>query len=87
MERFDLEWLGKKYPAIRTEVYTDHDTGETLEIVVASINLWNELKDDNDGCRSDEADRMDEQIAAYLEPDDFLKSDEEIQDIIQGFYD
>ena len=82
-----MEWQGHKYPAIDTEIHTGRICGDMMGVTVASTELWDAIREDVENCRSDEAIRFDERIFGYLTPEELSKSDEEVQELIQGFYD
>lgn len=86
MERYLITWNGVKYKAIDTEIHTGLLSGDMMMITVASTELWDAIRDDVEGCRNDEAIRLDERIFGYLTPDELAKSDNEVQELIQGLY-
>ncbi|MBR4645341.1 MAG: hypothetical protein IKO73_09385 [Bacteroidaceae bacterium] len=86
MERFNLEWQGQKFPAIATEIHTGRICGDMMEVTVASTDLWNQIREDVENCRNADAIRLDENIFGYLSPEEMAKTDEEVQELIQGFY-
>lgn len=85
MEKYNINWLGVKYPAIDIVIFAG--TKEELQVTVSTTALSDVLMQNIDsGIGADEATRLDETIAYYLEPDEFDLSETEIVEIVEANY-
>lgn len=85
MEKYSINWLDKEYPAIDITIFAG--TPDELQVTVSSTELDTVLLQDMDGSiATDDAIRLDEKIAYYIEPDEFNLPEEEIVKIVEASY-
>ena len=85
MEKYSINWLGKEYLAIDITIFAG--TPDELQVTVSSTELDTVLLQDMDGSiAADDATRLDEKIAYYIEPDEFNLPEEEIVKIVEASY-
>ena len=85
MEKYSINWLGREYPAIDITIFAG--TPEEQQVTVSSTELDAVLLQDMEGSvASDDAVKLDETIAYYIEPDEFNLSEEEIVKIVEASY-
>jgi len=77
MEKYSINWLGKEYPAIDIVIFAGTDNEQ--QVTISSTELDAILLEDMDGSiASNEAMKLDETIAYYIEPEEFDLTEEEI---------
>ena len=85
MDKYSINWLGKEYPAIDITIFAG--TPEEQQVTVSSTELDAVLLQDMEGSvASNDAVKLDETIAYYIEPDEFNLSEEEIVKIVEASY-
>lgn len=85
MEKYSINWLGREYPAIDITIFVG--TPEEQQVTVSSTELDAVLLQDMEGSvASNDAVKLDETIAYYIEPDEFNLSEEEIVKIVEASY-
>ena len=85
MEKYSINWLGREYPAIDITIFAG--TPEEQQVTVSSTELDAVLLQDMEGSvSSNDAVKLDETIAYYIEPDEFNLSEEEIVKIVEASY-
>lgn len=85
MEKYSINWLGREYPAIDITIFAG--TPEEQQVTVSSTELDAVLLQDMEGSvASNDAVKLDENIAYYIEPDEFNLSEEEIVKIVEASY-
>lgn len=85
MEKYSINWLGREYPAIDITIFAG--TPEEQQVTVSSTELDAVLLQDMEGSvASNDAIKLDETIAYYIEPDEFNLSEEEIVKIVEASY-
>lgn len=85
MEKYSINWLGREYPAIDITIFAG--TPEEQQVTVSSTELDAVLLQDMEGSvASNDAVKLDETIAYYIEPDEFNLSEEEIVKIVEASY-
>lgn len=85
MEKYSINWLGREYPAIDITIFAG--TPEEQQVTVSSTELDAVLLQDMEGSvESNDAVKLDETIAYYIEPDEFNLSEEEIVKIVEASY-
>ena len=85
MEKYSINWLGKEYPAIDIVIFAGTDN--ELQVTISSTELDAILLEDMDGSiASNEAMKLDETIAYYIEPEEFDLTEEEIIKIVEASY-
>lgn len=85
MEKYSINWLGKKYPAIDIVIFAGTDNEQ--QVTISSTELDAILLEDMDGSiASNEAMKLDETIAYYIEPEEFDLTEEEIIKIVEASY-
>ena len=85
MEKYSINWLGREYPAIDITIFAG--TPEEQQVMVSSTELDAVLLQDMEGSvASNDAVKLDETIAYYIEPDEFNLSEEEIVKIVEASY-
>lgn len=85
MEKYSINWLGKEYPAIDIVIFAGTDNEQ--QVTVSSTELDAILLEDMDGSiASNEAMKLDETIAYYIEPEEFDLTEEEIIKIVEASY-
>ena len=85
MEKYSINWLGREYPAIDITIFAG--TPEEQQITVSSTELDAVLLQDMEGSvASNDAVKLDETIAYYIEPGEFNLSEEEIVKIVEASY-
>ena len=85
MEMYSINWLGKEYPAIDIVIFAGTDNEQ--QVTISSTELDAILLEDMDGSiASNEAMKLDETIAYYIEPEEFDLTEEEIIKIVEASY-
>lgn len=85
MEKYSINWLGKEYPAIDIVIFAGTDNEQ--QVTISSTELDAILLKDMDGSiASNEAMKLDETIAYYIEPEEFDLTEEEIIKIVEASY-
>ena len=85
MEKYSINWLGREYPAIDITIFAG--TPEEQQVTVSSTELDAVLLQDMEGSvASNDAVKLDETIAYYIEPGEFNLSEEEIVKIVEASY-
>ena len=85
MEKYSINWLGKEYPAIDIVIFAGTDNEQ--QVTISSTELDAILLEDMDGSiASNEAMKLDETIAYYIEPEEFDLTEEEIIKIVEANY-
>lgn len=85
MEKYSINWLGREYPAIDITIFAG--TPEEQQVTVSSTELDAVLLQDMEGSvASNDAVKLDETIAYYIEPDEFNLSEGEIVKIVEASY-
>lgn len=85
MEKYSINWLGKEYPAIDIVIFAGTDNEQ--QVTISSTELDAILLEDMDGSiASNEAMKLDETIAYYIEPEGFDLTEEEIIKIVEASY-
>ena len=85
MEKYSINWLGKEYPAIDIVIFAGTDNEQ--QVTISSTELDAILLEDMDGSiASNEAMKLDETIAYYIEPEEFDLTEEEIVKIVEASY-
>jgi len=85
MEKYSINWLGKEYPAIDIVIFAGTDNEQ--QVTISSTELDAILFEDMDGSiASNEAMKLDETIAYYIEPEEFDLTEEEIIKIVEASY-
>ncbi len=85
MEKYSINWLGKEYPAIDIVIFAGTDNEQ--QVTISSTELDAILLEDMDGSiASNEAMKLDETIAYYIEPEEFDLTEEEIIKIVEASY-
>ena len=85
MEKYSINWLGREYPAIDITIFAGMP--EEQQVTVSSTELDAVLLQDMEGSvASNDAVKLDETIAYYIEPDEFNLSEEEIVKIVEASY-
>ena len=85
MEKYSINWLGKEYPAIDIVIFAGTDKEQ--QVTISSTELDAILLEDMDGSvASNEAMKLDETIAYYIEPEEFDLTEEEIIKIVEASY-
>ncbi len=85
MEKYSINWLGREYPAIDITIFAG--TPEEQQVTVSSTEFDAVLLQDMEGSvASNDAVKLDETIAYYIEPDEFNLSEEEIVKIVEASY-
>lgn len=85
MEKYSINWLGKEYPAIDIVIFAGTDNEQ--QVTISSTELDAILLEDMDGSiASNEAMKLDEAIAYYIEPEEFDLTEEEIIKIVEASY-
>lgn len=85
MEKYSINWLGKEYPAIDIVIFAG--TENEQQVTISSTDLDAILLEDMDGSiASNEAIKLDETIAYYIEPEEFNLTEEEIIKIVEASY-
>ena len=85
MEKYSINWLGKESPAIDIVIFAG--TENEQQVTISSTDLDAILLEDMDGSiASNEAIKLDETIAYYIEPEEFNLTEEEIIKIVEASY-
>ena len=85
MEKYSINWLGQEYPAIDIVIFAGTDNEQ--QVTISSTELDAILLEDMDGSiASNEAMKLDETIAYYIEPEEFDLTEEEIIKIVEASY-
>jgi len=85
MEKYSINWLDKEYPAIDIVIFAGTDNEQ--QVTISSTELDAILLEDMDGSiASNEAMKLDETIAYYIEPEEFDLTEEEIIKIVEASY-
>jgi hypothetical protein len=85
MGKYSINWLGKEYPAIDIVIFAGTDNEQ--QVTISSTELDAILLEDMDGSiASNEAMKLDETIAYYIEPEEFDLTEEEIIKIVEASY-
>lgn len=85
MKIYSINWLGTEYPAIDITIF--EDTPDEQRVTVSSTDLDASLIRYMEGSIvSDEATRLDESIAYYIDPSEFYLPENEIVKIVEESY-
>lgn len=85
METYNINYKGKKYPAIDITIF--EDTKDKMDVTVSSVYLEDKLLEDIRNCiGTDEAFRLDMSICYYLTPEEMALPYNKIVQIVESSY-
>lgn len=87
MERYNLEWQGRKYPAIDIKIFIGTDDEMTATVSSSTLNdVLMAQMESSDEELSHKAYHFDEQITYFMDEANFELSENEIRQIVEKSY-